>query len=389
MPKLSLDGVIWSDLDADFLDFDLKLPGFGPAPVKLVWATRPAFHVTQLLSLRIAIGPGQGTLRSANDAELATLTGISLSYDGGTGQFTVAGKVGTMANPIERDLDEVVGSDPGGRLPVTIDISEAKMAVTTGAGFDLSDPGSTANASAQAKLTLGRVVVRSKEDPRLFIAFAAEFDASAAAAVGGNPTVGARLSSLKVIEPYPVELICAAGTTAIEGVLRLVAMIKLPKTTVPDVPGLPFPDLSNLARVVDRLSDLLVSALKWMARQAGEAGTALSQLAEAGIEALGRLIRMLRDAADSVLSHVVIEVRLDAKTCHLRQILISPVSMGQGGSSEHYSTNAYGLEFTVPHSWRPSLLIDVSGPFFAALLVEPSSDELTIANDLWLERDGA
>jgi hypothetical protein len=393
LPSLSLEGVNRPDLDADFLDFDLKLPGFRPAPVQVVWTTRPAYHVTQLSPLNITIGPGQGTLRSANGADLATLTGILLSYDGGTGKFTVAGKVGSMTNPIERNLDEVVGFDLGGRLPVTIDISEAKTTVTTGAGFDLSDPGSTAhadpNANAQAKLTLGRIVVRSKEDPHLFIAFAAELEASAVAVVGGNPTGGMRLTSLKVIEPYPVELIYAASTTAIEGVLRLVAMIKLPKTTVPDVPELPVPDLSNLMRVVDRLSDLLVSALKWMAREAGEAGAALSQLAEAGIEALGGLIRMLRDAADSVLSHVVIEVRLDAETYHLRQVLISPVSLGQVVTSGNYETKAYGVEITVPRTWRPSMLIDVSGPFFAALLVEPSGEPLTIATDLWLDRDGA
>ncbi|KNH29493.1 hypothetical protein ACS77_02090 [Pseudomonas syringae] len=390
LPSLSLDGVNWPDIDAQFLDFDLKLPGVSPAPVKVVWTKQPAFLITQLSPLQIAIGPGQGRLQSTDGTELATLTDISLGYDGGTGQFKVTGAVGHMTHPIVRPLDNVVGFDLVGRLPVTIDILDAKTTITTGAGFDLSNPGSTVNANVQAKLTLGRVVVRSKEDPRLFIAFAAELDTSAAAAAGGNPAAGARLTSIKVIDPYPVELIHAAGTAAIEGVVRLVAMIKLPKTEVPDVPGLPVPDLSNLSRVVDRLSELLVSALKWMARQAGEAGAALSQLAQAGIEALARLIEMLRDAADSVLSHVVIEVRLDTATYHLRQILISPVSLGQGVTSGDFNkTQAYGVEFTVPRNWRPSLLIDVSGPFFAALLVEPSSNELKIATDLWLDRDGA
>ncbi|WOE82414.1 hypothetical protein RZO07_14705 [Pseudomonas protegens] len=389
LPSLSLVGMNWPDINAQFLDFDLKLPGFGAAPVKVVWTTPPGLHITRLSPLQIAIGPGQGKLLSDVGGELATLTGIALDYDGATGQFTVAGAVGNMTGPIERKLADVKGFDLDGRLPFTIDILDAKTTVSTGAGFELARPDSTLNANAQAKLTLGRIVVRSKEDPRLFIAFAAELDASAAAAVGGNPAVGARLTSLKVIEPYPLELVCAAGTAAFEGLVRLVAMIKLPRTTAPDVPGLPVPDLSNLARVVDRLSDLLVSALKWMARQVGEAGAVLSQLAQAGIEALARLIQMLRDAADNVLSHVVIEVRLDAETYQLRQILISPVSLGQGVTSGLFETKAYGVELTVPRDWQPSLLIDVSGPLFAALLVEPSSNKLKIASDLWLDRDGA
>ncbi|MFV3291539.1 hypothetical protein ACNFBR_22725 [Pseudomonas sp. NY11955] len=389
LPSLSLEGMNWPNIDAQFLDFDLKLPGFGAAPVKVVWTTPPGLHITRLSPLQIAIGPGQGKLLSDVGAELATLTGIELDYDGTTGQFTVAGTVGNMTGPVERTLADVKEFDLKGRLPFTIDILDAKTTVSTGTGFELSRPDSSLNANAQAKLSLGRIVVRSKEDPRLFIAFAAELDASTAAAVGGNPAVGARLTSLKVIEPYPLELVCAAGTAAIEGLVRLVAMIKLPRTTAPDVPGLPVPDLSNLARVVDRLSDLLVSALKWMARQAGEAEAMLSQLAQAGIEGLASLIQMLRDAADSVLSHVVIEVRLDAETCQLRQILISPVSLGQGVTSGTFETKAYGVELTVPRDWQPSLLIDVSGPLFAALLVEPSSKELKIASDLWFDRDGA
>lgn len=389
LPSLSLESMNWPDINAQFLDFDLKLPGFGAAPVKVVWTTPPGLHITRLSPLQIAIGPGQGKLLSDVGGELATLTGIALDYDGTTGQFTVAGAVGNMTGPIERTLADVKEFDLNGRLPFTIDILDAKTTVSTGTGFELARPNSSLNANAQAKLALGRIVVRSKEDPRLFIAFAAEFDASAAAAVGGNPGVGARLKSLKVIEPYPLELVCAAGTVAIEGLVRLVAMIKLPRTTVPDAPGLPVPDLSNLARVVDRLSDLLISALKWMARQAGEAGGMLSQLAQAGIEALARLIQMLRDAADSVLSHVVIEVRLDAETCQLRQILISPVSLGQGVTSGTFETKAYGVELKVPRDWQPSLLIDVSGPLFAALLVEPSGNKLKIASDLWLDRDGA
>lgn len=389
LPSLSLAGMNWPDLDAQFLDFDLKLPGFGTAPFKVVWTTPPGLHITRLAPLQIAIGPGKGKLLSDVGGELATLTDIALGYDGATGEFTVAGAVGAMTTPIERMLADVKGFDLKGRLPFTIDILDARTTVSTGAGFELARPDSSLKADAQAKLTVGRIVVRSKEDPRLFIAFAAELDTSAAAAAGGNPAVGTRLTSLKVIEPYPLELIHAAGTAVIEGVVRLLAMIKLPKTTAPDVPGLPVPDLSNLARVIDRLSDLLVSALKWMARQAGEAAAVLSQLAQAGIEALARLIQMLRDAADSVLSHVLIEVRLDAETYQLRQILISPVSLGQGVTSGSFETQAYGVELKVPRDWQPSLLIDVSGPLFAALLVEPSSEKLEIASDLWLDRDGA
>ena len=51
----------------------------------------------------------------------------------------------------------------------------------------------------------------------------------------------------------------------------------------------------------------------------------LAGLAETAIEAIGDILALARIAANEALSHMVIEVRLDADNYALRQILITPI----------------------------------------------------------------
>jgi hypothetical protein len=382
-PTLNLDSLDLGD-PFRFLDFGLPLPtpGGGDFPLRIDWSTRPGFRLEVdadgLLSFATTT-PGRGGL-FADGTKLADLTDIALEAPEGAA-YKLSGTVtaqqqGTRALPERRNLGE---KEP---LPFTVDIDPPTLRAGLTGTLDLAD--GTGGLQFSAALDFPRVVIRAKEDPRLVLALAATYEAKTDGA-----GVSGRLTRLEVVDPYPVALICAAAEGAVEGVMRLIGLIKVPGG--PDLPGLPpAPDLTGL---IKRVADLLAAFLKWAARQAGAAASALAGLAQSAIEMLGRLIEWLADRGKDALSHIAVEVRLDAGTYQLRQLLITPLRDGARNSTIEESFA--GLEISLPADWEPTLLLDFSGPLLAALTVTPgglaggAGGSVTLSTDLWLKREGA
>jgi hypothetical protein len=237
----------------------------------------------------------------------------------------------------------------------------------------------SAGFKASATVDFKRIVVRDKDNPRLSLAFAATLEMAAGSA--GEPA--GRLTRLAILDPAPIDLICAAGQTAIAGVLRLIGVLRLPAKTA--LPPNPTPDDDKLQLLIDRVDTLAISAMRWLARQAG----ALAGLASDAVDALAAVFKLMTNAADTALSHVAIDVRLDADTRALRQIVVTPLNPTAFSGAP--KTMVYGaFEFEVPSACQPSLLIDLSGPIFAALVVDPAANaEVVVRTDLWLARAGA
>lgn len=378
-PDLRLDGLTFDDPQPGLIDIGALLPpAGGAASTALTWTNQPKLVVGLTTgAVALQFGPGDGHL-SIGQAQIATLTGITVCVVNGLYQLK-GDIVGTLAQASARPLADVANFDLGGRLPVFVDIAGASASVTLSGSLHLTDQSVSAGFTASASVGFKRIVVRDKDNPRLSLAFAATLEMNTGS--GGEPA--GRLTRLAILDPAPIDLICAAGRTAIGGVLRLIGVLRLPTKTAQ--PENPTPDDNKIQLLMDRIDALTVSALHWLARQAG----ALAGLAADAVDALASVFKLMTDAADAALSHVAIDVRLDADTCALRQIVVTPLNLT--AFSGPPKTIVFGaFEIEIPSACQPSLLIDVSGPFLAALVADPSAEaEIAVRTDLWLARAGA
>jgi hypothetical protein len=378
-PDLRLDGLTFGDLQPELIDIGALLPSAGGSPsITLSWTNQPKLAVSLTGgAVALQFGPGDGRLL-IDHTEIVTLTGVTVATV--NGRYELKGDiVGTLAQPASRALATVQNFDLGGRLPVYLDIAGASASLNLSGSVHLDDQSVSAGFKASATVDFKRVVVRDKDNPRLSLAFAATLEMAAGSA--GEPA--GRLTRLTILDPAPIDLICAAGQTAIAGVLRLIGVLRLPAKTAS--PPNPTPDDDKLQLLIDRVDSLTISAMRWLARQAG----ALAGLASDAVEALAAVFKLMTNAADAALSHVAIDVRLDADTRALRQIVVTPLN--PAGFSGAPKTIVYGtFEIEIPSACQPSLLIDVSGPILAALVVDPGANaEVVVRTDLWLARAGA
>lgn len=398
-PGFRLDGL---EIGNPFRLFDLPLPSVSlpglpelpGLPLGIEWAQQPKFRLS-LVDGRLGVestqvGQGMIVWRDGN-VPLAEVQGLDLKFVGNAfaATGTVKAREAATLSPISARTE--IGAQ--GSLPVTLDLAEAAVRVAVAGAFDLGSGMADAGTAITGSIDWPRIVIRAKEDPSLVLGLRATYEVTAPA--GGS--LSGRLTRLEVVEPYPVELIALAAKEAIAGLVRLVGLIELPGA--PEVGELgKLPKLPDLTRVIERIGDLLAACLRWMARGAGAAvGVAaqlLTGLAEAALELMGRVLRLLAAGAQEVLSHVAVEVRLDAGTYALRQVLITPLRQrGTPTGANAKPIELAGLSLTLPAAWDATLLMDFSGAFWAGLLVAPpmgnTVDRLVLGTDLWLKRDGA
>lgn len=401
-PDLSLDGLSLGD-PVRLFDFGLPLPNLHlpSPPLKVTWATSP--------ELKFSVLDGELSIATSTEGAASIewtlanpplwIAGLShFKIQGANDRYQLSGSL-EINGSADHVVDAITGIGAQTALPVTVDLDDMHLVFNsenvdgTKGPLTLDLATGKAVGTLSASIVFPKVVIRAKDDPRLLLAFKAKYQVSLV-----NTRAVGRLTELSIIDPYPLELIAVAAETVIEGVVRLVGLIQLPGApSTPIYPGLPaMPDASAL---VDRLGKLLAASLKWMARHAGQAlGAAagvLGSLVEATLDLIGRVLELLGKGAKQVFSYVAVEVRIDARSCALKQLLITPVENPTHTDQGPIEALAFaGLELIVPAEWAPTLLLDFSRGLVAALLVSPkgeadSKNVLELSTDLWLKRADA
>ncbi len=399
-PKIKWPQLDWPSLDlsglAKLLRFDLPIPR---SPVRLDW-TDPATGKSKLslkfnvdAQRRLSIGtaaPCDGKLiyddGSRPPPAIADINGFSFALTIG-GNLAVAGIVTPHA--VSPNLPATVIDQPE-LLPFKIELPASTLTIQAPT-INLSQVQATA-LGITATLELKRIVIRAKNDPALFIALHAVYTQT----VEASGRTSGQLTTLEIIEPYPVRLITVAAQKAedlAKQLLRFASGIRMPDGS--------FPDLSDLGKVLDRIADMVAAAVRWLTQQGGSIRNPLLGVAEAVGEVLARLVHMLRDAIKKIGTgpgiappHLMIEVRLDARTYALRQIIITP-AWGSTPTTDSFSGEGLGLslDIKVPFVWQPLVVIDLDGPPSVALLIAPppaapgAGPSATIGTDLWLGHD--
>lgn len=372
-PSLSFDGLRVPGLDRLF---SFAIPKLQATPITISWSGGSPDISCNVSggSLTIATAaPKDGVILWETTTPLARITGFCFELTATS--LLVTGEVtsDTEAQPLRRAID--VNDES---VPVILRGTAELTAGITGT-YNLETR--TGLLSLTSTFKISRLEVEARSDPKVFLAaklsYVTTFDAMTGKASG-------RLTEFAVIEPYPMELIAAGLHEVISGVLRLVALIKALDAPSPDLPDMPDP--SPLLR---RLAEFAAAFAKWAAEAAGQVASALAALAEAVAEIITRIFDLLKQAGSTLISHIAVDIRLDAETFALRQIWISPLGQDDDGEAGIETAVALGMTLRIPRKWKPALVLDVSQTPLIALIVQPSAQAATISTDLWFDRPGA
>lgn len=372
-PTLSFDGLTFPGLDQLF---SFAIPKLQAPPITINWSGSPPDISCAVAggSLTIATAAAKdGDILWETTTRLARITGFSFKLTAAS--LMVTGEIAsdTAAPPLKRTIDV-----NDSRVPVILRGTAELAAGITGTYNLATRAGSLGLTST---LSVSRLEIEARSDPKVFLAIKLSYVTTSDAMSG---KASGRLTELAVIEPYPIELIAAGFREAISGVLRLVALIKALDAPSPDLPDMPDP--SPLLR---RLAEFAAAIARWAAEAAGQVASALAALAEAVAEIIARIFDLLKKAGSTLISHIAIEVRLDAETFALRQIWISPLGQDDGGEAGIETAVALGVTLRLPRKWKPALVLDVSQTPLIALIVQPSAQAATLSTDLWFDRPGA
>ncbi|WP_313913600.1 hypothetical protein [Tahibacter sp.] len=360
LPTLDFGG--WADLDFRSALVRLPLP---ETAVHVDWSTQPTFDVRiENGRLQVSSTAASCTLRYEQQP-LVALSDLVVEADGAkiAVGVTIAPAAGVDLTLPDRRYPDFPG-------PFSLYLAQQRLHPT------VTLDAATSAVTVALEARFGRIEIRAKDDPSLVLAFAA--DVRLTSAVHQPPRF--ELTRLELIEPYPIALI-AALVDQIPGELRLAFNWPLP-----DLPGVP---VTGLSRLLERLEQLLRAALRWLARQAGDAAAALVGLAETAFELLLRLLRQIARLGHAVAEAVAIDVRLDADSYALRQIVIAPFPASTAGP---LVCEALGLRLECPLSLNPCVVVDFREHWAALALLPPAAGgaappAATLSTNLWFAAD--
>ncbi|MDU9393321.1 hypothetical protein [Pseudomonas sp. zfem002] len=227
-----------------------------------------------------------------------------------------------------------------------------------------------ANRCLLADVTFERLQLRLVDDPQTFISLSGQVQFTASAS---------RLVSLKLVEPYPLDLLADAGAALLRGVGNVISFL-----ATLDSPDVTPPRLTRLLEILGRFATALAKAALFV----GQAlVSALDALAEGICALLGQLSNPFALSGPGAPSLPLrCEVRIGLAPLQLRQVLImrrEPLSGAQ-------RCTAAGLELTLHKDWQPGLLLDLVDNPGAYLLLSHATPAAKTAiadlgTDLWLE----
>ncbi|MBR1252264.1 hypothetical protein JQ634_00945 [Bradyrhizobium sp. AUGA SZCCT0240] len=353
--------------------FTLSLPPFIDK-LKFEWDTNPDLMVqlTQGDLTVATVRPGTGSL-TYDTSKVLVLKDVALGQT--AGKFDFAATIEPQINPIT--ISAAKFAPP--YLPFQIEAVNPITLEPVFAKLDLGNGKFLESANLTLKLSCTKLVIAAKDDPSTSIALHVVVELNHDFGSGKTSTT---LAELKIVEPYPIDLI-VAGAKQLGELVRLIAAIPVPQVGAPDASG--------ILMILERLAKLLAAAAKWLAKQAGEAIGLLAGLVEAVLEAILQLLKELArlgaDATKEIISHIAIEVRLEPKSYRLRQIVIMPVRDDSKETAD-VEASALGFDFIMAASLRPALVIDLGPESWTGVVVQvKQGSHATLATDLWLEKE--
>lgn len=350
-PRWPLTGpaLEWPALEGLDRLLDLMLPA-GVGAVEVAWTTRPVFALTlaggDLTLATTTAGVGQVRLQPG-DVPVVDITDFRVAAVGGRlalhGQLTAAARVSI-------DLPDLAGP---AELPVRVTASGITLKVAANGAYALG--AGTRDLTLAADLTVGRLEIASRRDPSLNLVLSLAYRMTA-----GPADVASGLTALEIKSPDPLDLVCKA-VGAVEGMVRLAALL---------------PDAPAATAALARLGRIVEDAIAWMGGRTGGAAALLPGVADSAARAIGRLAETFR----TVGRNVAIEIRLDAATGALRQVIVSPASSGEARKLE-----LAGFWLDLPGAMQPALVLDLTGPPLVALAILPGAGApAVLSTDLWL-----
>lgn len=392
LPSLPAFDLDWPRFNLPKLSFaGLSFPTFGKLPslfpISLPpFATKLTFTPDNPLpDIKVSLVNGDLSLATAAPAggklfydgtKICEVSNASFSYDDVAKKHSFTATLQLTDIPVGQPFPVDLVSDK--RLPFSIKIA----AVSTTVKFDPIVINPTNGATVQG-VTLAHelkgIRIAAIDDPTLFIVLDASFETTVQP--GGG--IHSKLTELKIAEPYPLVLIAKVATAAVEAageLIRLIAAIPLPKANMPGF------DIEKLKALLTLLGRMLAAAMTWLAKQAGEAAGLLAGAVEAVAKLLGKLLDALADATLAAYKVVCIEIRLDARSYQIRQIVLTPANDQPIGGALNLS--ALGFDLVIDAKAKPSLLIDFGPESWFGLILEPVvGAHATLSTDLWLDKD--
>lgn len=376
LPKFRLPSLGLGSID---LSFDLQspdLPSFLPInlpkipsiDIKGEWVKKPKIKVSiDNDDLQLTTPDSErGTFELKIEGKAALVTASEIDVELAGGKLDVSATVTGTTQDITVPKFEGPGFLP---LGLRVEASKLKPEVTVN-GNDVS-----------LKLTheMPRISIWDKGDPAVDLHLAMTVTYETDTQGGGLKT---DVAELKVIAPYPIELI-RKTLGAAQDVIRFIGSLDLPEFQSG-------PDVSGARKVMERLVELLAAAGRWLAEQAAAAGQVLAGIAEAIGEAIEQVFDALTNATNgtSGFKSIAVDLRLDPKSWRLRQLIVMPAG---GAKNADFTGSFLGFELSVGGAFRPALVIDAVHDWFGMVLLPGevkagSEPKITLATDLWLER---
>ncbi|MGO4882343.1 MAG: hypothetical protein ACLP59_16160 [Bryobacteraceae bacterium] len=323
------------------------------------WTTQPNLQISVdahgVLALQTVVANGAGDLWFGDPmhggTRITSLTGFGITAS--ASKIAVAGTV-TLSNSWTPP-DRTIRDD----LPFDVTLKGIMVSAT------LTAPISQPQPDFQIKLSVREIRIQARKDPSLFLVLTAVFVVNDRA-----QQVQTKIQTLKVIEPYAIDLIINGAQTLTGALMRL----SLPIST----------SLPNLLPFLTRVADMLTASAIWLVERAGQAAQALAAVAESAFAVLNKAIAAILQAGAS--APVQIEVRLEPATYRLRQILITPKDFSTAAPTP---IDALGLKIVPDHHLKPCVVIDLGEHSWigVALVNEPPNrPSVKLSTDLWLSR---
>ncbi|WP_395698743.1 hypothetical protein [Methylocella sp.] len=291
---------------------------------------------------------------------VATINDITLAQAGAQSVFQAALVVGAHA-PIK------AGKRRLGPLEIAWD--DAQLEAVASAG----------RRQISTKVSFQRLTLRAHDDPDAVLAFAGEVFLSPA---------GASMAGLRLVEPYPIELVRNVATEIAQGAAPIASAVF-------DFAAATAEQLARLLGILGKMATAAARSAVIVGEAAGDAGEAAlndaGRLLDKALHGVAELVTALvgkLDALAAAAQDCIVEVRFSTTPFELRQILLTlPPANGAAAS-------ALGIHLAVNGGWRPGALIDlVSEPGAYLILAHEGaaadSDVAALSTDLWLNRDGA